>query len=302
LPTGAPHRPEPITTPKEHAVEKTAHVRHPIEWAGAQLQHAWRLRLQQLESPPAALPLPRHITTDDLRASLAAGLHDFLTFRSDVVVLCCIYPVAGAVLWQFATGANLLHMIFPLIAGFALVGPLFATGLYEMSRRQERGEPVTWATAFEPFRSPAIFRIAALGVALLAVFFVWLLAAEMIYRATLGGPPPASLGQFAHEVLFTSGGLAMIVLGIAVGFVFAFGVLCCGVISFPLLLDKNVTVPRAVRTSIAAVRANPRVMALWGLVVAAGLAIGAAPFLVGLIVILPILGHATWHLYRRLIP
>ena len=281
-------------------MEKAAHIRHPIEWAGVRLQQLWQLRLRQMAAAPATLPLPRHITAADLRACLAAGLHDFLTFRSDVIVLCCIYPVSGAVLWQFATGANLLHLVFPLVAGFALVGPLFATGLYEMSRRQERGEPVTWATAFEPFRAPAIFRIFALGVALVAVFFVWLLAAELIYRATLGAPPPVSPGAFAHDVLATSAGHAMIVLGMAVGFVFAAGVLCCSVISFPLLVDRNVTVAQAVRASIAAARANPRVIAVWGLVVAAGLVIGAAPFLVGLVVTLPILGHATWHLYRRL--
>jgi uncharacterized membrane protein len=281
-------------------VEKTAHIRHPVAWAGVQLGQLRQLRLEQLQAAPATLPQPRHITTADLRTALAGGVRDFLAFRSDVIVLCCIYPIAGAVLWQFATGANLLHMIFPLVAGFALVGPLFATGLYEMSRRQELGESVTWATAFEPFRSPAIFRIFALGLALVALFFVWLLAAEVIYGATLGGPPPASLGQFTHTVFATPGGHAMIVLGIGVGFIFAAAVLCCSVISFPLLLDRNVTVPQAVRASIAAVRANPRVMAIWGVVVTAGLVIGAAPFLVGLIVTLPVLGHATWHLYRRL--
>ncbi len=282
-------------------METTATIRNPITWGGVQLGRLRELRLQQRETAPAILPVPRHITTQDLRASLAAGWRDFLAFRTDVIVLCCIYPIAGAVFSQLASGANLLHMIFPLFAGFALLGPLFATGLYEMSRQQERGAHVTWATAFEPFRRPAIFRIATLGLALLAVFIVWLLAAEIIYSATLGGAAPVSLGQFAHEVLATSAGRAMIVLGIGVGFVFAVGVLCCSVISFPLLLDRNVTVPQAVLASIAAVRANPRVMAIWGLIVAGGLVIGAAPVLVGLIVTLPVLGHATWHLYRRLL-
>ena len=281
-------------------METAATIRNPITWGGVQFAKLKQLRLQQNAMAPALPLVPRRITTGDLRASLTAGWRDFLAFRTDVIVLCCIYPIAGAVFAQFASGANLLHMIFPLVAGFALLGPLFATGLYEMSRQQERGAHVTWATAFEPFRQPAIFRIATLGVALLAVFIVWLLAAEMIYSATLGGPAPVSLGQFAHQVLATSAGRAMIVLGIGVGFVFAAAVLCCSVISFPLLLDRNVTVPQAVLASIAAVRANPQVMAIWGLIVAAGLAIGAAPLLVGLIVTLPVLGHATWHLYRRL--
>ena len=277
-------------------------IRNPITWGSVQLGKLRQLRLQQLGTVPAILPVPQRITIGDLRACLAGGWRDFLAFRSDVIVLCCLYPIAGAVFSRFASGENLLHMIFPLFAGFALVGPLFATGLYEMSRQQERGQHVTWATAFGPFRRPAIFRIAGLGLALLVVFVVWLLAAEKIYSATLGGPAPVSLGQFAHQVLATSAGRAMIVLGMGVGFVFAAGVLCCSAISFPLLLDKNVTVTQAVQTSIAAVRVNPRVMAIWGLVVAAGLLIGAAPLLVGLIATLPVLGHATWHLYRRLIP
>ena len=281
-------------------METAASIRNPITWGGVQIGKLRQLGMEQAEPVPAILPMPRRITTADLRASLADGVRDFLAFRTDVIVLCCIYPIAGAVFWQLATGVNLLHMIFPLFAGFALLGPLFATGLYEMSRQQERGEHVTWATAFEPFRRPAIFRIATLGLALLAVFIVWLLAAELIHRVTLGGAPPASLGQFTHEVLTTSAGRAMIVLGVGVGFVFAVGVLCCSALSFPLLLDRNVSVLQAVQASIAAVRANPRVMAIWGLVVAGGLVIGAAPLLVGLIVTLPVLGHATWHLYRRL--
>lgn len=279
---------------------KHAYVRHPIEWAAMQLGHVGEFHMERRGGDSAVLPAPRVITIADLRAALREGIADFLTFRSDVVVLCCLYPIAGAVLWQFATGENLLHLAFPLLAGFALLGPVFATGLYEMSRRRERGEAVTWATAFAPFHSPAIFRIAALGVVLLGVFFLWLMAAELIYGATLGGPAPAALGQFVHDVLATGAGRAMIVLGMGVGFLFAAAVLCGSAISFPLLLDRDVTVRQAVGASIAASRANPRVMAVWGAIVAVGLAAGALPFLVGLVVTLPILGHATWHLYRRL--
>jgi uncharacterized membrane protein len=286
-------------------VERAAASRNPVEWAAARLQ-AWS------EAPPGAMQearpvadmalVPRRISVADLRDALAAGLSDFLTFRSDVIVLCLMYPLAGAVLWRFATGYNMFHLIFPLIAGFALVGPLFSTGLYEMSRRRERGMAVSWMTAFEAFRLPGIGRIAGLGLILLGVFVAWLLTAQLIFRITLGPVAPASAVSFAHDVLATSRGHLMTILGVDAGAVFAVLVLCTSVISFPLLLDRNVSVGAAVRASVASVRANPRVMAIWGMIVAAGLVIGAAPFLVGLIVTVPVLGHATWHLYRKLLP
>ena len=259
-------------------------------------------------APPAPataagpLPAPRTLTVGDLRASLAGGWADFLTFRSDVIVLCFMYPVAGLVLWRFATGYNLMQLLFPIVAGFALVGPLFATGLYEMSRRHERGEPVTWNTAFDAFRAPSILRIVALGAALLLIFLAWLLTAQWLYTVTIGPLRPAGLADFGRDVLLTAPGWAMTAVGLGLGFMFAALVLCTSVISFPLLLDRPVTVSQAVRSSFAAIRANPRVMAGWGLVVAAGLVIGAAPFLLGLIVTVPVLGHATWHLYRRALP
>jgi uncharacterized membrane protein len=283
-------------------MEKTVPVRNPLEWAAAYVEGLAQARPPEFEvAGPSALPVPRQITVADVRASLADGYADFLAFRSDVIVLCFMYPVAGAVLWRFATGHNLVQLVFPLVAGFALVGPLFATGLYEMSRQRERGQAVTWATAFDAFRSPRIIRIAALGAALVGVFLVWLLTAQWLYGATVGAAQPATAGEFVHDVVMTGPGVMMAITGVTIGFAFATLVLCTSVISFPLLLDRPVTIVQAVRASVAAVRLNRGTMAVWGCVVAAGLAVGAAPFLVGLIVVVPILGHATWHLYRRVV-
>jgi uncharacterized membrane protein len=283
-------------------VEKAAHVRNPIEWAAAHMEGLARAAPPQMAAAPTAIPAPRVITTADLRASLAAGWADFLAFRSDVIVLCFMYPIAGVVLWRFATGYNLLQLLFPLIAGFALVGPVFATGLYEMSRQREIGAPITWTTAFDAFRSPSIMRIAGLGLALLALFVAWLLTANWLYTVTLGSAHPTTISALAQDVLLTTPGRVMALVGVDIGFLFAVLVLCTSVISFPMLLDRPVTIPQAIETSMASVRTNPRVMAIWGLIVAAGLAIGTVPFLMGLIVTVPVLGHATWHLYRRLVP
>ena len=137
---------------------------------------------------------------------------------------------------------------------------------------------------------------------LIALFMLWLVVAQIIYVVTLGPQPPASVAGFISEVFTTSAGWTMIVVGIGAGFLFALLVLAVSVVSFPLLLDRNVGIGTAISTSMRAVSANPGVMALWGLIVACGLVIGSIPLFVGLVVVLPVLGHATWHLYRKVVP
>jgi uncharacterized membrane protein len=134
---------------------------------------------------------------------------------------------------------------------------------------------------------------------LLAIFVAWLIAAQTMYAQIMGGAEPASLGEFARQILTTPAGREMIVVGNTVGFVFALLVLVISVISFPMLVDRDVSAGTAVRTSVRAVGANPLTMAMWGLFVALALVVGSLPFFFGLAVVFPVLGHATWHLYRR---
>jgi uncharacterized membrane protein len=250
----------------------------------------------------SGVPAVRRIGVTDLRDALALGVDDFEANRTDVVFLCVIYPIIGLILGRFASGYGLLPLIFPLASGFALVGPFAAVGLNEMSRRREQGETVSWIDAFRVLRSPAIGAILLLGILLIALFLVWLMVAQIIYVATLGPQPPASVAGFFTDVLTTGAGWAMIGVGIGVGFLFAALVLAISIVSFPLLLDRNVGIGTAVSTSVRVVAANPGTMALWGLVVACGLVLGSLPFFVGLVVVLPVLGHATWHLYRKAVP
>ena len=284
------------------------HIRNPIEWAVDEVKlAALALRLTGRAvrgtqvSPDSPLPVIRRIGVADLRDILARGLDDFGAYRTDVIFLCIIYPVIGLVLARFAFQYDMLPLLFPLASGFALLGPVAAVGLYEMSRRREQGVNTNWAQAFGVIRSPSFGAIVVLGLLLLAIFLLWLVAAQAIYLVTLGPEPPSSIATFVRDVFTTGAGWALIVVGVGVGFVFALLVLSISVVSFPLLLDRDVGVRIAVWTSVRAVVANPGPMAAWGLIVAGGLVIGAIPLFLGLIIILPVLGHATWHLYRKVV-
>jgi uncharacterized membrane protein len=285
------------------------HIRNPVEWSVDQLKtagaavgqagHHLRAPEQAREAP---LPEVRRIGLADLRDALTKGLSDFGAYRTDVVFLCIMYPAAGLVLAWAAFDYDFLPLLFPLASGFALLGPLAAVGLYEMSRRREQGDVASWADAFGVVRSPAFGAIFVLGLVLLGVFLLWLGAAYGIYAATLGPEPPTSFGSFFREVFTTGAGWAMIIVGMGVGFLFAVLVLTISVVSFPMLLDRDVGLYTAVATSVLAVVTNPVTMAVWGLIVAGGLLIGSLPVLLGLIIVMPVLGHATWHLYRKLVP
>jgi uncharacterized membrane protein len=253
--------------------------------------------VQGSQAPPAV----RRIKASDIRDVLVKGLGDFGACRTDVIFMCLIYPVAGIVLTRLTFGYHMLPLLFPLASGFALVGPVAAVGLYEMSRRREQGIRITWVDAFSVIRSPGFGAILVLVLVLLAIFLLWLLAANAIYQLTLGPEPPASIAAFARDVFTTSAGWAMIVVGVGVGFLFAVLVLAISVVSFPLLLDRDVGLDAAVWTSIRAVAANPGPMAVWGLIVAGSLVIGSIPAFLGLIIVIPLLGHATWHLYRKMV-
>ncbi len=284
-------------------------IRNPIEWSGAQLvQAAHVLRsaghsIQHLQDTAhAPVPAVRRITTADIRFALKAGFEDFEAYRTDVLFVGVIYAAVGLVLSRVIFGMDLLPLLFPLASGFALLGPFAAIGLYEMSRLREMGVPANWSNAFDVFKAPAVGGIAILGGLLIALFGLWLFTAWEIYLATFGPAPINSLAQFGHDVLRTPGGQQMIVIGIGVGFLFAVLAAMISIVSFPLLLDRDVGFDTAIRTSVRAVLANPGPMALWGLIVAAALVIGALPLFLGLVVVLPVLGHATWHLYRRVVP
>ncbi|WP_291842158.1 DUF2189 domain-containing protein [Bradyrhizobium sp.] len=245
-----------------------------------------------------AAPVIRTIGFTELGLALRRGWEDFKAVPSHAIILCIIYPVLGLVLARTVLGYSVLPLLFPLAAGFALLGPFAALGLYELSRRRERGEQATAWDAIDVLRSPSFGAMLGLGALLLALFGTWVATAQAIYIATFGYEGVTGISDFATRVLTTSQGWWLIVVGCGVGFLFALVALCVSVVSFPLMLDRHAGAGDAMVTSLRAVARNPVPMAAWGLIVAALLVAGSLPFFLGLAVVLPLLGHATWHLYR----
>ncbi|HEX9770939.1 MAG TPA: DUF2189 domain-containing protein [Kiloniellales bacterium] len=244
-------------------------------------------------------PIVHNIGATDLLDALAKGIDDFKAMPTHLVHFCWIYPIVILVGARTYAGYDVLPLAFPLLAGYTLIGPLVATGMYELSRRREIGLDISRWHAFEVLRSPSIRSIALLGILLMVIYFAWLFAARGIYQLYFGSAEPESIVAFISQILSTSAGWGLIIVGCSVGFVFAAVVFTMSVVSFPLLLDRDVGLTAAVGTSTRAVMKNPFTMAMWGLIVAVTLLLGSIPFFVGLAIVMPVLGHATWHLYRK---
>jgi uncharacterized membrane protein len=282
------------------------HIRNPLEWVFGQWDATNTIGSARPEEYwPAAradmAPVVQKITLGDLRDAVRRGLHDFAAARTDVMFICIIYPIVGLFIAVAEARDQFLPLLFPTAAGFALVGPFFAVGLYEMSRNREQTGRATWLDVFKVVRSPSIGAIAGLGALLIVLFLAWLAVAEGIYDFTMGPRPPASTLEFIDGAFTTGAGWTMIGLGLVAGVIFSVAVLAISVVSFPLLLDRPVGIGTAIETSMMAVRRNPVPLGIWGVFVAVCLFIGALPCFIGLIVMLPVLGHSTWHLYRRVV-
>jgi uncharacterized membrane protein len=244
-------------------------------------------------------PAIHRLTSADLIDALRLGWEDFKAVPSHAIMLCLIYPLVGLVLARAVLGYSILPLLFPLAAGFALIGPFAALGLYELSRRREIGDTPSAGHALDVLRSPSFGAMLGLGAMLLVLFVTWIATAQAIYVATFGHAPASGIPDFVSQVLTTPQGWTLIALGCGTGLLFALAALCVSVVSFPLMLDRHASIADAITTSLRAVAANPATMAMWGIIVAVLLVLGSLPLFLGLAVVVPLLGHATWHLYRK---
>lgn len=280
-------------------------IGNPLSWAAQGLSgagHAVGDATSALGGDITQPPEVRTLTQDDLRIALRKGYEDFKRFRSDVMFLVIIYPIIGVCLSVIAFHQALLPMLFPLGAGFLLLGPIAAVGLYEMSRRGEGDKAVGWGAALSVLKAQNLGPIVVMALYLLGLFLLWVLAAMQIYQWTLGPQPPESLGQFVLDVATTGAGWMMVMLGMSVGAAFAALVLAISLTTLPMLIDQRVGLVIAVVTSLKVAQKNPVIVATWGFIVAALMLLGTLPFFLGLIIVLPILGHATWYIYRAAVP
>ena len=242
----------------------------------------------------------RAIDLHDLRVALGQGWSDFLSKRGDLVFIGVVYPLVVILAGMYVSQVAIVPLIFPLAAGLVLLGPAAASGFYEMARRREQGLDTSWRHFFDVIRGPAGLSILALTSIIALLFAVWIAVAWLVYANTLGPDFPTSVAAFIRSVLTTSRGWMLIVVGNLIGLCFAIVVLAISVVSFPMVVDKpKIGWNVAMHTSVRVARRSPMTTAVWGLIVVALLLLGAIPAFVGLAVVLPVLGYATWHLYTR---
>ena len=245
-------------------------------------------------------PTIQEISVDDITLALRQGADDFRAMPAFGMTIGLFFALGGMAMIYLAWAYDLIVLAFPMLAGFALVGPFAAMGLYEGSRRRDMGRNVGVRDIFSVRAATTSVNVFFLGFILLFALFVWLRMALLIYALFFGlNPPP--LGAMVTELFTTMGGFTFLLVGNAVGAAFAFVVFSITVVSFPYMLEKDVDPVTAVALSVSAVAKNTLPLAGWALFVGIALAVSWLPFFLGLIVVLPVLGHATWRLYKRMI-
>ncbi|MBN8484503.1 MAG: DUF2189 domain-containing protein [Sphingomonadales bacterium] len=250
------------------------------------------------QAPISPVNVAADLTMADLRHALAEGWRDFLTHPLYGLFFGAIYVAGGLALAWALTSRGASGWLFTAAAGFPLVAPFTAVGLYEVSRRREAGLPLSWGTVLGALRGRGDDQLLMMGGFIFVGFTFWMILAHGIFAIFMA---ESGVGSESLEVFRTTAGIAMLVVGTAVGAVIAYVFYAVTVISLPMLVDRDVDFLTAIIKSLRTVQANGAVMLGWAVVIAAALFAAMIPAFAGLLVILPVLGHATWHLYRRVV-
>ena len=250
------------------------------------------------EMQMASMPVAQDLGIGDLGRALAAGTHDFIKHPLCGLFFAGIFVVAGIFLVTVLNDRSGMAWLIPAAAGFPILAPFAAAGLYEVSRRAESGEPITWIPILTAVRGRGDDQLPFMGVLSFVIFGFWVILAHAIFGMFLGD---SSIGADPVAALMSGPGIAMLVVGGAVGAIVAFAYFAMTVTSLPMLVDKHVDFISAIIVSFRVVRSNFTILLLWAAFVAIALFAAMLPLFIGLFLVLPVLAHATWHLYRRCI-
>ncbi len=253
------------------------------------------------EYTPPREPVIREITMEDVQAAFYEGLSDFRKAPAFGLFFGGVYAAGGILMVALVVALQATYLVYPLAAGFALIGPFIAVGLYEVSRRRDRGEALAWGPILGVIFSQSKRELGWMAFVTLFVMIIWLYQVRLLLAVFLGFQSFATLGAFLTVVFTTPEGLMFLMVGNIVGALLALGLFSLTVISFPLLLDRDVDFITAMIASVKSVVMNPKPMIGWALFIVLGLIIAAIPFFLGLLIILPALGHASWRLYRKVV-
>lgn len=237
----------------------------------------------------------------DMNEALHLGIADWRACHTEVPMLALLAPVAAIMLAAVVTAPSLMPFVFPVCAGFALLGPMATIWFAALSRVREQTGSASAEEAAKIFDTHRRITIQNLGLTAIGIYLLWVATAAYIYFNTLGAAGPATGLSFFSTVLTTRAGWEMTITGCIIGAVFAVIMLGIGLVSFPLALDRDISTARALATAFSAMAQNPGVIFIWGALVAGLLFLGSIPALLGLALVMPILGHSTWHMYRRLV-
>lgn len=253
------------------------------------------------ETPPKPEPKVNTITFNAVTESIADGMRDFRAAPVFGLTFGVLYALGGMATVLTASALDMTYLTYPIAAGFALVGPLVAIGLYEVSRLMERGETPTWTKVRTAILQQAGQEIGWMSFVVLFVLIVWMYQVRLLLAIFLSNEPISTMRDFLTVVMTTPQGWAFLALGHVIGAILSVVLFSLTVVSFPILLDRQVDFITAMITSVRSVSKNPGPLLVWAVMIGLLLLAASMPFFLGIIFVLPLLGHASWHLYRRLV-